>query len=46
MLRFSEHYPYFVQEIERAGGYIPNFVRCQESEDYVKCGLLDHGFIP
>jgi len=40
----AEHYPRFVQEIERAGGYLPGFVR-QEFEDYLKCGLLEHGFL-
>jgi ribosomal protein S27E len=40
----TEHYPRFVQEIERAGGYLPGFVR-QEFEDYLKCGLLEHGFL-
>jgi ribosomal protein S27E len=40
----SEHYPRFVQEIERAGGHLPGFVR-QEFEDYLECGLLEHGFL-
>ena len=40
----SEHYPRFVQEIERAGGHLPGFVR-QEFEDYLQCGLLEHGFL-
>jgi ribosomal protein S27E len=40
----AKHYPRFVQEIERAGGYLPGFVR-QEFEDYLKCGLLEHGFL-
>jgi hypothetical protein len=39
----AEHYPRFVQEIECADGYLPGFVR-QEFEDYLKCGLLEHGF--
>ena len=40
----AEHYPRFVQEIERSGGYLPKFVR-QEFDDYLKCGLLEHGFL-
>ena len=31
----AEHYPRFVQEIERAGGHLPGFVR-QEFEDYLQ----------
>ena len=40
----ARHYPRFVNEIERSGGYLPKFVR-QEFEDYLKCGLLEHGFL-
>ena len=40
----AEHYPRFVQEIERSGGYLPKFVR-QEFDDFLKCGLLEHGFL-
>jgi ribosomal protein S27E len=40
----AEHYPRFLQEIERSGGHLPRFVR-QEFEDYLKCGLLEHGFL-
>ena len=40
----ARHYPRFVDEIERSGGYLPKFVR-QEFEDYLKCGLLEHGFL-
>jgi ribosomal protein S27E len=40
----AEYYPRFVHEIERAGGHLPQFVR-QEFEDYLKCGLLEHGFL-
>lgn len=40
----SAHYPRFVQEIEGSGGHLPKFVR-QEFEDYLKCGLLEHGFL-
>jgi len=31
-------------EIGRYGGHLPGFVR-QESEDDLKCGLLEHGFL-
>ena len=40
----NEHYPRFLQEIERSGGHLPRFVG-QEFEDYVRCGLLEHGFL-
>ena len=40
----SKHYPHFVREIERVGGHLPGFVR-QEFEDYLRCGLLEHGFL-
>jgi ribosomal protein S27E len=40
----AEHYPRFVQQIERSGGHLPQFVR-REFEDYLKCGLLEHGFL-
>ena len=33
-----------MREIERVGGHLPEFVR-QEFEDYLKCGLLQHGFL-
>ena len=33
-----------MQEIERSGGHLPGFVR-QECEDYLQCGLLEHGFL-
>lgn len=39
-----EYSPRFVQEIERSGGYLPGVIR-QEFEDYLKCGLLQHGFL-
>jgi len=39
----AEHYPRFVQEIERSGGHRPGLVR-QEFEDYLQCGLVDHVF--
>jgi ribosomal protein S27E len=31
-------------QIEQSGGNLPKFVR-QEFEDYLKCGLLEHGFL-
>jgi hypothetical protein len=40
----AEYYPRFVQQIERSGGHLPGFIR-QEFEDYLKCGLLEHGFL-
>jgi ribosomal protein S27E len=40
----AEHYPRFVEAIEQSGGNLPKFVR-QEFEDYLKCGLLEHGFL-
>lgn len=40
----AEHYPRFVQAIEQSGGHLPEFIR-QEFEDYLKCGLLEHGFL-
>jgi ribosomal protein S27E len=33
-----------VQAIEGSGGHLPQFVR-QEFEEYLKCGLLEHGFL-
>jgi ribosomal protein S27E len=40
----AEHYPRFLQSIEASGGHLPAFVR-QEFKDYLKCGLLEHGFL-
>lgn len=40
----AHHYPRFLQSIEESGGHLPAFVR-QEFEDYLKCGLLEHGFL-
>jgi hypothetical protein len=40
----AKHYPRLVDGIERSGGNLPNFVR-KEFEDYLKCGLLEHGFL-
>ena len=38
----AEHYPRFVQDIEGTGSHLPQFVR-REFEDYLQCGLLEHG---
>ncbi len=40
----AEHYPLFVETVEASCGHLPAFVR-QEFEDYLKCGLLEHGFL-
>ena len=33
-----------MREIETSGGHLPQFIR-QEFEEYLKCGLLEHGFL-
>jgi ribosomal protein S27E len=40
----AEHYPRFLREIETSGGHLPQFVRL-EFDEYLKCGLLEHGFL-
>ena len=40
----SQTYPQFLRAIEGSGGDLPGFVR-QEFEDYLRCGLLEHGFL-
>ena len=40
----KEHYPRFVEYVERSGGDIPAFVR-NEFEAYLECGLLARGFL-
>jgi ribosomal protein S27E len=40
----AAHYPRFIQKIEHGGGHLPKCVR-QEFDDYLKCGLLKHGFL-
>lgn len=40
----NEHYPRFIEAIEASGVCLPAFVR-QEFDDYLKCGLLEHGFL-
>jgi hypothetical protein len=37
----AEHWPSFVERMEEAGG-LPKFVR-DEFEQYLTCGLLEHG---
>ena len=38
------HYPEFLARLEAEGGSGPHFVQ-QEFDDYLKCGLLEHGFL-
>ena len=38
------HYPRFLAQLEADGGSLPAFVK-QEFDDYLKCGLLEHGFL-
>jgi hypothetical protein len=40
----EEHYPRFVEEVERSGACLPKFIH-QEFEDCLKCGLLEHRFV-
>ena len=40
----AKHYSRFIGAVEAMGGHLPAFVR-QEFEDYLKCGLLEHGFL-
>ena len=44
ILTFPEPYLRFLQSIEASGGHLPTFVR-QKFEEYLKCGLLEHGFL-
>ena len=39
----EQHFPAFVSALEANGGNLPTFVR-QEFDDYLKCGLLEHGW--
>ena len=34
----------FLARLEAEGGSVPHFVQ-QEFDDYLKCGLLEHGFL-
>ena len=38
------YYPEFLARLEAEGGSVPHFVQ-QEFDDYLKCGLLEHGFL-
>ena len=38
------HYPRFRARLEAEGGSLPAFVK-REFDDYLKCGLLEHGFL-
>jgi ribosomal protein S27E len=40
----EEHNPRFLEAVEYSDGNLPGFVR-REFEDYLKCGLLEHGFL-
>lgn len=41
----QQHWPRFQAELGSQGKHLPNFVT-QEFEAYLKCGRLEHGFIP
>jgi hypothetical protein len=38
------YYPRFLARLEVDGGSLPAFVK-QEFDDFLKCGLLEHGFL-
>ena len=38
------HYPQFLARLEAEGGSLPAFVK-REFDDYLKCGLLENGFL-
>jgi hypothetical protein len=38
------HYPQFLARLEAGRGSFPAFVK-EEFNDYLKCGLLEHGFL-
>ena len=38
------YYPEFLARLEAEGGSLPQFAK-QEFDDYLKCGLLEHGFL-
>lgn len=40
----EEHYPVFVSNLAEEGRELPSYVRT-EFEDYLKCGLLEYGFL-
>jgi len=39
----QEHIETFLAQAESAGAWVPAFVK-REFEDYLKCGILAHGF--
>ena len=41
----SKHYSVFRQQLSEEGRILPDYVQ-REFEDYLKCGRLEHGFIP
>jgi hypothetical protein len=41
----SKHYPAFRQQLAEEGRILPGYVQ-REFEGYLKCGRLEHGFIP
>lgn len=40
----DEYYPAFKQHLAAQEAYLPAYV-CQEFEDYLRCGRLEHGFL-
>jgi ribosomal protein S27E len=40
----AEHYPAFLERLTAEGRSLPRFVQ-SEFEAYLKCGLLEHGFM-
>jgi hypothetical protein len=40
-----KHYPDFRRQLAEEGRVLPDYVQ-REFEDYLKCGRLEHGFIP
>ena len=38
------YYPEFLARLVAEGGSVPHFVQ-QQFDDYLKCGLLEHGFL-
>ena len=40
----ATYYPRFVERLNAEDGLLPAFVK-QEFDDYLKCGLLEHGFL-
>jgi len=40
----AEHYPRFLELLADQGRSLPHYVR-REFEDFLKCGILDHGFL-